>query len=107
MVSKVNVRNLRYNGKTAETDTEKAELLNLFFSNVYTDENLANIPDVVDTTNVYNICELRVTPQSVHEKLSKLYVNKSAGPDGLHPIILKELALPLSVKVCVLLNKCF
>ena len=63
MVSKVNVGNLRYNGKTAETDTEKAELLNLFFSNVYTDENLANMPDVVDTATVYNICELRVTPQ--------------------------------------------
>ena len=44
---------------------------------------------------------------SVHKKLSKLNVNKSAGPDGLHPRILKELALPLSVPVCVLLNKCF
>ena len=107
MVSKVNVGNLKYNGTTAETDTEKAELLNLFFSNVYTDENLANMPDVDITNNVYSICELRVTPQSVHQKLSKLNVNKSAGPDGLHPRILKELALPLSVPVCVLLNKCF
>ena len=44
---------------------------------------------------------------SVHEKLSKLNVNESAGPDGLHPRILKELALPLSVPVCVFLNKCF
>ena len=107
MVSKVNVGNLKYNGTTAETNTEKAELLNLFFSNVYTDENLANMPDVDTTNNVYSICELRVTPQSVHNKLSKLNANKSAGPDGLHPRILKELALPLSVPVCVLLNKCF
>ena len=105
MVSKVNVGNLKYNGTNAETDTEKAELLNLSFSNVYTDENLANMPDVDTTNNVYSICELRVT--SVHKKLSKLNVNKSAGPDGLHPRILKELALPLSVPVCVLLNKCF
>ena len=106
MVSKVNVGNLKYNGTTAETDTGKAELLNLFFSNVYTDENLANMPDVDTTNNVYSICELRVTPQSVHNKLSQLNVNKSAGPDGLHPRILKELALPLAAPVCVLLNKC-
>ena len=105
MVSKVNVGNLKYNGTTAETDTEKAELLNLFFSNVYTDENLANMPDVDTTNNVYSMRTASHT--SVHKKLSKLNVNKSAGPDGLHPRILKELALPLSVPVCVLLNKCF
>ena len=53
------------------------------------------------------LCELRVTPQAVQEKLSNLNNNKSAGPDGLHPIILKELAVQLSTPVCILLNMCF
>ena len=69
MVSKVNV------GTTAETDTEKAELLNLFFSNVYTDENLANMPDVDTTNNVYSICELRVTPVFTKNYLNSMLTN--------------------------------
>ena len=38
-----------------ETNAAKAELLNLFFSNVYTDEDLSNIPNVQNSLNVHNI----------------------------------------------------
>ena len=100
-LSNENIEKLFYNGDTAETNAEKVELLNLFFSNVYTDEDLSNILNVEKSLDVYNIiCELRVTPQAVQEKLSHL--NKSAGP-----IIIKELALQLSTPVCILLNMCF
>ena len=33
--------------------------------------------------------------------------NKSAGPDGLHPRILRELAGPFVIPVCSRLNRCF
>ena len=106
-MSKENIGKLFYNGDTAETNAEKAELLNLFISNVYTDEDLSNIPNVEKSPNVYTICELKVTPQAVQEKLSNLNNNKSAGPGGLHPRIIKELAVQLSTPVCILLNICF
>ena len=48
-----------------------------------------------------------ITPQSVEDKLLNLNPNKSAGPDGLHPRILRELAGPLAIPVCNLMNKCF
>ena len=65
------------------------------------------MPDVNTSPADSFICDLRVTPESVKNKLCKLNQNKSAGPDGLHPRILKELATPLSFPICMLLNKCF
>ena len=43
----------------------------------------------------------------MEDKLLNLNPNKSAGPDGLHPSILRELAGPLAILVCNLTNKCF
>ena len=54
-VSEENIGKLFYNGDTAETNAEKAELLNFFFSNVYTDEDLSKIPNVEKSLNVYTI----------------------------------------------------
>ena len=98
---------MKYNGKVAETDIEKAEILNSFLRSVYNDEDTGELPEAETTTQRYNICELRVTPQSVEDKLLNLNPNKSAGPDGLHPRILRELAGPLAIPVCNLMNKCF
>ena len=98
---------MKYNRKVAETDIEKAEILNSFQSSVYSEEDLGELPDAETTAQTFNICELRVTPQSVEDKLLNLNPNKSAGPDGLHPRILRELAGPLAIPVCNLMNKCF
>ena len=106
-IPKANIGNLKYNGKVAETDIEKAEILNSFLRSVYNDEDTGELPEAETTTQRYNICELRVTPQSVEDKLLNLNPNKSAGPDGLHPRILRELAGPLAIPVCNLMNKCF
>ena len=43
----------------------------------------------------------------MEDKLLNLNPNKSAGPDGLHPRILREIAAPLAIPVCNLMNKCF
>ena len=98
---------MKYNGKVAETDIEKADILNSFLRSVYNDEDTGELPEAETTTQRYNICELRVTPQSVEDKLLNLNPNKSAGPDGLHPRILRELAGPLAIPVCNLMDTCF
>ena len=94
-VCQTNVGNLKYNGQMAETDMEKAKMLNLFFSNVYTDED-PTMPDVNTSPADYCICGIRVTPESVKNKLCKLNQNKSAGPHGLHPRILNGQCRPVS-----------
>ena len=106
-VSKENIGILQYNGITAESDIEKAELLNSFFADVYTDEDIADMPNIDISSNESFICEIRVTPESVRDKLNKLNPNKSVGPDRIHPRILKELASHLATPISCLLNKCF
>ena len=43
----------------------------------------------------------------MEDKLLNLNPKKSAGPDGLHPKILRDLAGPLAIPVCNLMNTCF
>ena len=44
-VRKSNIGNLKYNGKVAETDIEKAEIFNSFLSSAYSEEDTGELPD--------------------------------------------------------------
>ena len=48
-VQKSNIGNLKYNGKVAETDIEKADILNSFLSSVYSEEDTGELPDAETT----------------------------------------------------------
>ena len=64
---------------------------------------MTNIPFMEEIPGISIIHNIIVTPDAVLNKLNALNINKSTGPDGLHPKVLKELAAP----ICALLNKCF
>ncbi|CAJ0934144.1 unnamed protein product [Ranitomeya imitator] len=71
-------------------DEEKANILNTFFSTVFTVENemLGEIPrnnenPILRVTNL--------TQEEVRNRLNKIKIDKSPGPDGLHPRVLREL----------------
>ena len=49
--------------------------------------------------------DLVITPELVEKKLNGLNVNKSMGPDEVHPKILKELPRELSQPLSILFNK--
>ena len=87
----------------SSNDTEKANILADFFASVFTEEDIQNIPEV-PTAEERGIAQLLddidIPPTKVEAKLKKLNINKSQGPDNIHPQLLREsrtnIAEPLS-----------
>ncbi|XP_073516627.1 uncharacterized protein [Phyllobates terribilis] len=78
-------------GKIIEGDEGKANLLNSFFSTVFTKEN--NLSEEMQSDKVnppLNITHL--TQEKVQKRLNNIKIDKSPGPDDIHPRVLKELS---------------
>ena len=85
-------------------DKEKADILQRQFSSVFTHEPDGEIPRLVNRTEI-SIDNLNITVDMVKRELRKLNPNKSCGPDGVHPRMLKELSDFISAPLASLLNK--
>ena len=92
-------------GTTAQTDTEKATTLNEFFSSVFTNEDTSSFPEFEDKPLLSELTSINITPEEIKSKLSKLNASKSAGPDGIHPKILKEISAEISTPLSLLYKK--
>jgi len=76
----------------AVTDQEKADALNCFFASVFTCEPDGPFEEMTYNKGIkYPMDDIEITVEEVKEKLDKLKVNKSPGPDMLHPRVLYEL----------------
>ena len=86
--------------RVATTDTEKAEVLNQFFTSVFTIDDKENMPTMEERHGGNILPELEISMHEVMGKLTKLKVDKYPGPDGMHPHVLhrlrKELVTPLT-----------
>ena len=77
------------NDVTITDDKGKAELLNDFFSSVFTREDLSSLPKDTDPKNNNTaIVDLIITPQAVKDKLKDLNPNKAQGPDNIPAVVL-------------------
>ena len=92
------------NDELTTNDTEKAELLQKYFSSVFTREPPEDIPTVTEHNVQSQLNCLTVSEKQVFDKLSKLDISKSAGPDDIQPRILRELANTLSVPFAKIFN---
>ena len=86
-------------------DLGKAQAFSDHFSQIYTIENDASfniLPIVMQPNSMPNVI---FTESAVMQHLTKLKVNKSPGPDMLHPRVLHELRDVLVKPLTVLFNK--
>lgn len=84
-------------------DKEKAEILQKQFLSVFSpvDTNTPTLPPRV-TVDIEN---LTIPEEAVRDKLKNINVNKSLGPDDIHPRILHELVDILSSPITVIFNR--
>ena len=71
---------------------EVANSLNSFFTSVYTDEPISEVPTLSDRSNGSALphIEIHVTHEDVLHQLNCLDPSKSCGPDKCHPRVLKN-----------------
>ena len=79
-------------------------ILNSFFSSVFTNEDCTNIPTPQQMPNV-NIGSLVVNEEMFKKRLSKTKQNGAPGPDKITSKILSELADVVALPLCIIFNK--
>ena len=83
-------------------DDEKAEILQNQFTSVFTKES-SGAPTLGKLTDAL-ISDIDITAEMVKYEISLLKINKSPGPDDIHPILLIHLAASLSKPLAILFN---
>jgi len=82
-----------------------AELLNNYFSSVFTVEDTEDLQELPEYHGEERLNEMRFTPVDVMEKLTELDVYKSFGPDLTHPRIQKLAKDGISEAMSYIFNK--
>ena len=77
-------------GSRAITPKDKADTLNNFFTNVFTIEDLNNIPSSTTSIVEEALSDIQITHETVLMKLKVLNPNKSPGHDKWHQYFLSE-----------------
>jgi hypothetical protein len=95
------------NPKSMKTSslTKKVKIFSEYFASVWTVEPEGDVPTLPVKQIKYEMTDLEITPAMVEKKLRGLNVNKSIGPDEVHPKLLKELATEISEPLSLLYNK--
>ena len=93
------------NGRISSTNKENADTLNSFFCSVFTRENHNDTPILQSIHDNTPLDDITLTEEIIKNKLIKLNPNKSPGPDGWHPRVLKEVAEALTPLLLILLRE--
>ena len=99
------ISDLKVDQRKISSDEGKANVLNQFFSSVFTDEDLNSIPDIEERPVGSKLTGFEIHEEEVLKRLVALNPNKSCGPDGFHPRLLKELATILAGPLTVFFQK--
>uniref|UniRef100_M3XLH7 Reverse transcriptase domain-containing protein n=1 Tax=Latimeria chalumnae TaxID=7897 RepID=M3XLH7_LATCH len=87
--------------------SQTATVLNDYFISVFTKEEMSNLTKLAqEPPSGLAMCNsIQITSRMVADQLGKIRVNKSQGPDGMHPRVLKELSNEISGVLAVIFQK--
>ena len=86
----VGIHSMEHNNVTLSNSLVKANILNNFFSSIFTQESTLHIPKLHPCQHTPAIRQITITSLGVQKLLSSLNPNKSSGPDNIPVRILKE-----------------
>lgn len=92
-------------GNMTRSNEDKANVLNKFFSSVFTQESTDSVPNFNPRTDC-TLSEVTVSVDQFKKALKSLNTSKSPGPDQIHPKVLSELSNELAEPLCILFKKC-
>ena len=100
-----NIANKNGRKEITTNGSEKANILSKHFSSVFVKEpnwswDLAG----EEKPKIEKALKLKITRETIKNKLSKLSINKSPGPDKMHPRIFKEIASVLTEPLFMIYN---
>ena len=84
-----------------------AEVLNEYFSSVFTIEDISSLPvrfTKFEGNTSEHLSQLFVTPEMIAKKIKKMKNNKSPGVDGIPPKLVKEIVEQISTPLAKLFN---
>ena len=92
-------------GSVVTENFNKANVFNDFFSSVFTNEDMANIPHPPNKPVKQPLVDVNFTCDDVLKLLLCLKPDKTPGPDLIHPRVLKECAHTLALPLFTLYKK--
>ena len=104
-VRKSRIPNLKRGTEELVKDTDKANEFNKVFVDNFTKENLNELPIFGTPPAGDRMENIVVNESEVLKLLRNLKVDKSMGPDNIHPRVLKEAASPLARPLTILFQK--
>ena len=78
-------------GNLVEDDKEMTNIIGSYFKEVFSEESVGEMPEM-DRQCVNQIGEVNICRMALQKILEKLNVNKSCGPDNIHPLLLPRTA---------------
>jgi len=91
----------------AITDEKKANVFCNYFSSVYVVENNAPFDTLQSNETLFSMSGISFDCVDIATRLKKLNINKSEGPDGIHPRVLSENAEILAYHLKIIFKKSF
>ena len=93
------------NGNHTSEEVEMAEVLNDYFASVFTVENTNGIQELDSVPSNIVIDDYNFDEDAIIKALDKMKVDKSPGPDGIAPRVLKEAKYQICKPLSILFNK--
>jgi len=82
-----------------------AEVLNRTFKDVFTREDPTTVPEPADMAAETILSQVRFTVKGVKDKIRDLKQDSAPGPDGITPLLLKELSADAAPALAAIFNK--